>query len=64
MVVAEGDEITLWDQEIEAFHSIPSPRKQLAVIPRVSHMSLYSQKSHLARAGEAAAAFVKQHLLD
>lgn len=63
MVIAEGDEITLWDLEIEAFHSIPSPRKQLAVIPKVSHMSLYSQKSHLERAGEAAAAFVKQHLL-
>ena len=63
MVVAEGDEITLWDLEIEAFHSIPSPRKQLAVIPKVSHMSLYSQKSHLQIAGEAAAQFVTQHLV-
>lgn len=63
MVVAEGDEITLWDLEIAAFHSIPSPRKELAVIPKVSHMSLYSQKTHLARAGEAAARFVRQHLV-
>ncbi len=64
MVVAEGDEITLWDLEIEAFHSIPSPRKELAVIPKVSHMSLYSQKTHLAVAGAAAARFVKKHLVE
>lgn len=64
MVVAEGDEITLWDLEIEAFHTIPSPRKELAVIPKVSHMSLYSQKTHLQRAGEAAARFVRRYLLD
>lgn len=63
MVVAEGDEITLWDLEIAAFNTIPSPQKQLVVIPKVSHMSLYSQKTHLQIAGEAAAAFVKQHLV-
>ncbi|HEY0438974.1 MAG TPA: alpha/beta hydrolase [Xanthobacteraceae bacterium] len=62
MVVAEGDEITLWDLEIEAFNAIPSPQKQLAVIPRVSHMSLYSQKTHLQVAGAAAAEFVRRHL--
>jgi fermentation-respiration switch protein FrsA (DUF1100 family) len=63
MVVAEGDEITLWDLEIEAFNAIPSPRKRLAVIPRVSHMSLYSQKTHLQIAGAAAAEFVREHLV-
>jgi len=64
MVVAEGDEITLWDLEIEAFHQIASPQKEIAVIPKVSHMSLYSEKSHLERAGEAAAAFVRKHLVE
>jgi pimeloyl-ACP methyl ester carboxylesterase len=63
MVVAEGDEITLWDLEIEAFHSIPSPQKELAVIPKVSHMSLYSQKTHLEIAGAAAARFVGKYLV-
>jgi hypothetical protein len=63
MVVAEGDEITLWDLEIDAFNSIPSPHKELAVIPKVSHMSLYSKKTHLEIAGEAAARFVKKHLV-
>lgn len=63
MVVAEGDEITLWDLEIKAFNAIPSPRKRLAVIPQVSHMSLYSQKTHLQVAGQAAADFVRTHLV-
>lgn len=63
MVVAEGDEITLWDLEIETFNKIPSPNKKLAVIPKVSHMSLYSQKSHLEIAGNAAGTFVKEWLI-
>lgn len=64
MVVAEGDEITLWDLEIETYNSIPSARKELAVIPKVSHMSLYSKQDHLTRAGVAASAFIKKHLVD
>jgi acetyl esterase/lipase len=63
MVVAEGDEITLWDQEIKAFNAIPSRQKELVVIPHVSHMSLYSQQSHLQIAGGAAADFVRKHLV-
>lgn len=64
VVVAEGDEITLWDLEIATYNSIPSGRKQLAVIPKVSHMSLYSQQDHLSRAGSVAAEFIKKHLVD
>lgn len=64
MVVAEGDEITLWDLEIEAFNKIPSPNKKLAVIPKVSHMSLYSQQSDLEIAGLEAGSFVKEWLVD
>lgn len=64
MVVAEGDEITLWDLEVEAFNAIPSPHKRLAVIPHVSHMSLYAKKTHLEIAGAEAAAFVGKWLVD
>jgi len=63
-VVAEGDSITLWDLEIATFHSVPSARKELAVIPKVSHMSLYAKQDHLTRAGAAGAAFIKKHLVD
>ncbi|MET3354371.1 UNVERIFIED_ORG: cephalosporin-C deacetylase-like acetyl esterase [Xanthobacter viscosus] len=63
-VIAEGDEITLWDLEIATYHSVPSAQKELAVIPKVSHMSLYSQQDHLSRAGAAASAFIRKHLVD
>ncbi|MGH8436102.1 MAG: alpha/beta hydrolase [Pseudomonas sp.] len=62
MVVAEGDEITLWDLEIGVFNSIPSPHKKLAVLPKVSHMSLYSKQNDLAVAGRLAAEFAAEHL--
>lgn len=63
-VIAEGDEITLWDLEIATYHSVPSAKKELAVIPKVSHMSLYSQQDHLSRAGAQASAFIKKYLVD
>lgn len=62
MIVAEGDEITLWDLEIAVFNSIPSARKQLAVLPKVSHMSLYSKQNDLAIAGGLAADFAAKQL--
>jgi pimeloyl-ACP methyl ester carboxylesterase len=62
MVVAEGDEKTLWDLEIEAFNSITANNKRLEVLPAVSHMSLYSTRSHLEVAGTAAAKWLAKHL--
>jgi pimeloyl-ACP methyl ester carboxylesterase len=62
MIVAEGDEITLWDLEIGVFNSIPSPHKRLVVLPKVSHMSLYSKQADLAIAGRLAAEFAAEQL--
>lgn len=45
MIVAEGDNITAWDLEVEAFNRIPSPTKQVEILPGVSHMSLYSDRA-------------------
>lgn len=45
MIVAQGDNLTMWDLEIEAFNKIPSPLKQLEILPAVSHMSIYSEQS-------------------
>ena len=52
MIVAEGDDLTLWDLEIGAFNDIPTLKKKLEVLPHTSHMTLYSDKSKV----EAAAA--------
>lgn len=62
MIVAEGDEITLWDLEIGVFNSIPTTKKTLAVLPKVSHMSLYSKQNDLAVAGAMAAEFAAEQL--
>jgi uncharacterized protein len=50
MIVAEGDDLTLWDLEIGAFNAIPSVRKRLHVIPHTSHMTLYSDQSKVEKA--------------
>lgn len=45
MIVAEGDDLTLWDLEIGAFNQIPTTKKKLEVLPHTSHMTLYSDQS-------------------
>src|SRR5277367_1567035 len=47
MSVAEGDDITLWEKEIEIFNQIATPRKELFVCEDTSHMTLYSNMSRL-----------------
>jgi len=64
MIVAEGDEKTLWDLEIDAFNTISAPNKKLIVLPDVTHMSLYSSQSHLEIAGQAAADWFRQNLVE
>jgi cephalosporin-C deacetylase-like acetyl esterase len=47
MSVAEADDITLWEKEIEVFNLIATPRKELFVCEDTSHMTLYSNLSRL-----------------
>lgn len=54
MVVAEGDNITMWDREIAALNGVASPHKRLELLPSVSHMSLYSDQADTNIAGRAA----------
>ena len=63
MVVAEGDNITLWDLEIEAFRQIKSRQKRLFVIPKTSHMTLYRDMSRLEMAATQEASFLSEYLL-
>ncbi len=47
MIVAEGDDLTLWDLEIGAFNQIPTTNKRMEVLPHTSHMTLYSDTSKI-----------------
>jgi cephalosporin-C deacetylase-like acetyl esterase len=63
MVVAENDDKTLWDLEIDVYNQIPAANKKLVLLPTVTHMSLYNKQSHLQVAATAAAQFLHEHLV-
>ncbi|WP_235344057.1 alpha/beta hydrolase [Brevibacterium sp. UCMA 11754] len=60
LIVAEGDNITMWDREIAAFNAVASPHKRLELLPAVSHMSLYSDRADTNVAAAAAANWFAQ----
>jgi hypothetical protein len=62
MLVAQGDDLTLWDLEIESFNRIPTTKKELVVLSDTSHMTLYSDRSKLDVAAEAASRWFAEHL--
>ena len=63
MLVAEGDDLVCWDLEIKAFNEIATARKKLFIIPKTSHMTLYSDKSKLKIAADVATAWQVEHLI-
>ena len=62
MIVAEGDDITMWDREIDVFNSISTSKKKLFVVGDTSHMTLYSNLSRLEVAARQAADWFVEHL--
>jgi cephalosporin-C deacetylase-like acetyl esterase len=63
LVVGEEDDITPWDDQINAFNEIATPKKRLVVIPKSSHMTLYSNKTHVEIAAEASTSWLVEHLI-
>lgn len=64
MIVAEGDDLTMWEQEVPAFNLIATTRKKLFVQRKSTHMSMYSDMSHLAIAATQAADWYRQWLIE
>jgi predicted acyl esterase len=64
MSVAEGDDITLWEREIEIFNLIATPKKRLFVCEDTSHMTLYSNLSRLEMLAEHGRAFLVEQLIE
>ena len=62
MLVAENDTHTPWELQIDAFNRIPSPRKEIVVLPEVSHIGLYADRSLLTRAAVPGARFLARYL--
>lgn len=64
MIVAEGDDLTMWEREIPAFGEIATTKKKLFVQQQSTHMSMYSNLSHLEIAAKEAAAWYRQWLIE
>lgn len=62
VIVANDDDITLWDVELDAFNSIPTPDKKWVVLPATDHMTLYSDLTALDFAARAAGSWFSEHL--
>jgi fermentation-respiration switch protein FrsA (DUF1100 family) len=63
VIVAERDDLTLWDLEIEVYNALPTTKKRLVTIGDSTHMTLYSDRSLLAQASEASTEWFAGHLL-
>jgi uncharacterized protein len=63
MIVAEADDLTLWDLEIGAFNAIPTAKKELVTLPHTTHMTLYSDQAKLQTAAGHATSWFTGHLL-
>jgi pimeloyl-ACP methyl ester carboxylesterase len=64
VIVADDDDITLWDLETAVFESVPSAEKRLVVLPATTHMTLYSDLTALNLAAKAAGSWFSAHLAE
>ncbi|MEE9274576.1 MAG: alpha/beta hydrolase, partial [bacterium] len=63
MIVAQDDDLVLWDLELEVYNLIPTAKKKLFILPKTTHMTLYSDKSRIEIAAEQSAAWLSEHLI-
>lgn len=63
MIVAEGDDLTMWEREIPAFGEIATTKKKLFVQQESTHMSMYTDMSHLQIAALQAADWLGEWLI-
>lgn len=62
MSIAQGDDHTSGDLEIEAFNMIPSPNKTLDIARGITHMSLYNNPNNLNKVAAVQADWLEQQL--
>jgi predicted acyl esterase len=62
LTVAEGDDITLWQEEIRVFNQIATPDKRLFLCRDTTHMTLYSNLSRLEQLAREGRAWAVSHL--
>ncbi|MEF2975926.1 alpha/beta hydrolase [Subtercola sp. YIM 133946] len=63
VIVAENDDITLWEEEIAAYNAIPTAKKKLVVIDKSDHLALYSKQTLLIQCATAATEWFLERLM-
>jgi len=63
MTLAARDNITSADLEVEAFNAVLNPNKTFESVSGVDHMSLYTNRDHLAKVGCAQGAWLTETLV-
>jgi len=63
MVLAEGDDHTHWDLALDAFGSIPGDVKELHIVPKANHLTLYEDDATLRDVASRGAAFFLRSLV-
>ena len=63
VIVAEQDDITLWEEEIGAYNAIPTAKKKLVVIDKSDHLALYSKQTLLLQCATAATEWFLERLM-
>jgi hypothetical protein len=62
MIVADGDDLTMWEAEIPCFREIATQEKELVVISETTHMTLYSDFDRTRIAAESARDWFTKYL--
>jgi cephalosporin-C deacetylase-like acetyl esterase len=63
VTVADGDDITIWDDEIAVYNAVATSKKRLFIFDDTTHMTLYSNKSRLEVAAEQGRSWLVEHLV-
>ncbi|MBU1251375.1 MAG: alpha/beta hydrolase [Actinobacteria bacterium] len=63
VIVAENDDVTLWDEAMVAYQSIPTSAKEFVIIDKSDHLALYSNQTLLERAAAAATRWFVERLV-
>jgi hypothetical protein len=62
MIVAEGDDLVMWELELAAYQAIPTQKKHLEILRSTTHMTLYSDQSKTSVAADSTARWFAEHL--
>jgi fermentation-respiration switch protein FrsA (DUF1100 family) len=62
MIVAQGDDLVMWELELEVYNAIPTAKKRLEILQATTHMTLYSDADKTETAAVATVDWCNEYL--